>query len=417
METPAPAQVQATAPEAPAAPAAPVTPAAPAAPAKSDGIAPPLTSDKVGDIDSILEAKFNLDPNLPDPTVSRAIAAKLAKGGTVSPAIASLATPAPAAPAAVTAPPAAVTEPPAATDPPAKTEPDARLIARDIPTDQFDDQTQRAMILMRALNEGKKPGTPGYVPLKDCIARIETADTPPAPPPSAASVAVVADKLTKVTTQVVELETKLGEIDARIEEYKANPELYSEELAAANEERTEARFDLKLAQARQQDLQEASQAAAAEQNRGQRHAAIVAAEARYPTLADKKGDLRAIANQITAELKADNHPEHGLLALSSAATIIADRAAQRLATARAQQNGTEFAHELAKLLGRPAAATAPPPAPVVQQEPRKVLPSPGSGGTTPVQPKTPDQKVAEVGDDWKKAEALLDSGNDQYVIR
>lgn len=400
METSAPAQASDAAPAAPTPAPAPVAPAAaPAAPVTVPAKAPDVAKlEAVNDIDAALEANFLINPTEKVPMPGEKPAAAAAPV-TVQPV------------AEVPPAPAAVPETtPVETD-------EGKILPNRIPTNQFDDQTRRALILMHALNEGKKPGDQGYVLLKDCIGRIETADAPPAP--VAAPVAAQLDKVTKVTNQVAEYETQLDDVATQIKEFQANPELYGEELAEARREQDKLEIRLESAKERLGELQEAVEEAEKSRVVDAKAKAILAAEGRYPYLADRAGDLRTIANKMMRELQSPDHPEHAILSLPSAPTIVADRVAHSLAQARAATKGTTFAQELANLMAKPGTAAPAAPAPVAAPvaEPRKILPGTGSGGTEVVQPKTAMQKVAEVGEDWQKAEALLDGGNDPYVIR
>lgn len=397
-----PGQVSATAPAAPTPPpAAPPAPAAPVTPAKTIA-----TLDAVDDIDAALSQSYALNPNEkvplpgekpPEPAPTPA--------AVTAPPVPAPPVPAPAAPAPVTEPPA----PAKAPEEPARDD-QGKILPRHIPTKQFSTVEQRAIVLLQQLNEGKQPDSPDYVPLEECIAIAKKAEGQPVQPQP------TVDPVAEVSAVVTAKQTAVDEIQARITEYKASPDLYTDELEAAKTELFDAKLDLRDAQRDERDARANAQNQQLNSVKQAKQAAIVTAQSRYPTLAVQGSELRERANALTRAMLDPSHPDHMLTQIPSGPTRIADQAATDLAHAQSAASGgtLSFAQALANLM----VAAAAPAQPQQQEEPRRVLPSPGSSGTPNVVAKTIDQKVAEVGDNVAEIDKLLDGGGEgAYVIR
>lgn len=385
---------------------APVTTPAPATPAPAPVSPPaapvsPASPESVSDIDALLAKNFAANPNetVPLPPESNTPA-----GSTPPPVPVPAGTPvtAPTTAAADPAEPAPTAEATALAE--AAAAASEKILPHRISTSQFDDESQRAMVLHRDLNEGKKPGDPGFVSLKKCLAMIEESMAAPVAAPLEPSM----DPAQPFIEQVSTLEKRIAEHEEKIKEYSENPSLYADELSIERVGLEFAKRDVERAKsdAEAARVQEHNQFVEAQNVDRQR--SIVAAVEKYPMLADYNSALRAKANEIATALNDPKHREHALVSLPSAPELIADRAAQEMAKEMAATGKVSFPQAMAHLL-----ATATAPALVQQQEQRKVLPAAGSNlGTSVVQAPTVDQKVAAIGDDWKAAEALLNSGRE-----
>lgn len=376
------------------------------------------------------DAAPTLDPNLTDPAAIRAALTAsvtgqpLPDGAIVTPPQAEPAQPpAPAAPAPE--PPPA--QPPAGSTPPVEpTKPEddeGRILPNRIPTRNLDTEGQRALALQHSLNNGKKPGEPGFVALAEAMRQVQAADNPPAASPAAAPQPTRLDAL---TTSVQGHEQKLTELQDQRAELAKEGTLYGGDIDAIQKQidatvlaLSEAKADLKL-ESRQVEHSEAErQRQAHEQAIQARESAKTKALDQYPSAGDQNAPLYSEILKMVSELNKPTHPDHGLLGTTNAALTITEKAAIAVAQRLSAEKGTSFAQEFEALQApkAPAGSTPPGQAPAQPPVPPKVLPGMGRQQQVVQAPeKTPAQILADVGTDPLAARAALAARRGQSDI-
>lgn len=370
---PNPAQPPAAVPPAPVAPTEPAPPAAPVA----------ETTDLPTDFET-LEAAFNGQP-ITVPTAS----VESVEAAAPAPVVAApSATPvvAPVTPPAVPAAPAAA---------PASQETEAA----------------RAIALQTTLNNGRQPGQPGYVSLRDSLDMIARQDQPAAPaapePPPPSPLAIATEHLTTAQTDVEAIEARISELEIQQEQLGEDQAFYGPKHAEVQKEITKAVRELGDAKLKLVDAQrQAEGAETIELQREQevRRSVRDAAIRDYPAVADKTTLLGSRVDARIQQMKAPTHPDHQLLSSPNAALHVTQTVAIEVANELAARNGTSFAAELAALRA-PAGAAQP-----VEIPPR--LSPPGGGpAPAPPSPMNEQQMLAKAAEDPEFADQLLYGGN------
>lgn len=284
-----------------------------------------------------------------------------------------------------------------------------------VSTAQFDEETQRAMRVMHAYNNGKKPGDPGYKPLKAFLEQEEPVSTSvkdaPAEP-QASDVDLATAQVSQIKSAIAELKAKRAEL---VNDGADTDEIDSQ-LEAAGESLVDAKLEAKLAAHAAQ--QEQSQRTTQQQQSiaTQRQTFRDKALERFPTAGDTASPLGARVAARIAELNNPAHPSHKSLLAADAPLTLTVAAATELAEEQAQAGGISFEQAFAALVAKPKAA-APAPAPSAEQTPRKILPAGGVNRTaTPPPPKSGEDILNEVGNDPDKAFAALYSGHQKAYL-
>lgn len=310
---------------------------------------------------------------------------------------------APEAPTAVEPAPAAPEAAPAPEPAPATLTPEAeRLLPNRIHTDQFEPEAQAAMAMQKSLNQGKRPGEPGFITLDTCLAKVKETIAPPTVSPPAptgptpielaqtrvSDAKATLDALKAKHAELAEFGNDLGDLPAQIE--------------AATEAVVDAKLDAKLAVRDAADAQVAQRASAIQSD----HAARLAVEAKvagqWKGVTDHQSPLGAKVQILAKAMESPNHPDNAVLQSTNAAAIVTERAAILLAQEMEATTGTPFAQALASLRLTPAPAAA-----IVQPgtEERRILPAGGNQGTS-VPPPAPSEAevMADIGFDPDKIE-------------
>jgi hypothetical protein len=264
---------------------------------------------------------------------------------------------------------------------------------------QFASDEQKAMRLQHVLNDGKKPGDPGFVSLWEAKAQLDARDgkatTPPATP----------DPVEAINSAVSELDTNLKALREQKREAIANGEEVAEieeKIEAARDAIQEQKVKLAIAEDRAQRQQ--AQEAATKAQTAQQQLASTKAEVlkEFPDINNLETPFGATAGEVIADLA-----DHPAMQTPEAPEFVKNEALKRIA----KKDGITFAQAVLKYSAPPAAPVAPKAAPVTKPAApavRKVLPAVGSQTTTP--PKaapTAEEMLAQAESDPLAAERFL----------
>lgn len=318
--------------------------------------------------------------------------------------------PAPAAPVA-----APVAEP-APVEPPATPEPGEKLLPNRIHTAQFEPEAQAAMAMQASLNQGLRPGEPGFVGLAECLASVRGVTSPP-PPPVTPPAPSGPSPIELAQTRISDAEATLEALEAKqaeLTEYGSDLGEIKGQIKAAQKAVTQATVAASLAERDAADAQVAQRVQAIESD----HAARLAVEAKVASqwqgVTDRTSPLGAKVQMLAKAMESPNHPDNAVLRSTNAAAIVTERAAILLAQEMEVTTGTPFAQALDSLRLKPSPAAAPA---VLETGERRILPAGGNQGTlAPPPAPTESEVMADIGFDPDKLDAAMYGGQKAWRI-
>lgn len=267
-----------------------------------------------------------------------------------------------------------------------------------ISTQQFDPATKRAMKVMHALNQGKKWGEPGYIPLEKAMEIVKRESKQPE------AKAPEADPVQEVQQVTTDLDTKLSDLEAQKRQLIADGEDLSEieaEIRKTDREIARAQVSLEFAKRDQQAREQNERDNARKEQVSRFQTAQESVLHEFPSAKDRTSTLGTEIAAVIAEFSDPEHSNHALLQAGDAPRFVTNEAIARLA----QREKISIAKATARFSAAPPAPPVPVEAAKVSPPPKKVLPA--SGGTTPPVSKTLVDLNQEVGFDSDKAFAAL----------
>lgn len=202
------------------------------------------------------------------------------------------------------------------------------------------------------------------------------AGTPPAPTEPAPQPQAVSQP--EPDSDLAELEAKLASIDQREDEESEAAGVKS--LVEIRRERDAVKQQIDAL--KHQIHQSAAQAAA--QHKAAVNAAIDRAGTMFPDARDPGSELgQSIAALIKEIRSTPGHPNAAILSTADAAMFLTQTAASKLAAIKAEENGTDYGSEYAKLTASKKAPAQPPKTQVATPQPKKPVLAGASASTPP----------------------------------
>lgn len=279
-----------------------------------------------------------------------------------------------------------------------------RILPHRIPTANVDTQGQKALKVQHEMNDGLKPGDPGFTTLADAIEIVKgRAATSVVPRPGPVDIATT--QLETAKSQVTEAKAALKDLQLKRQEaaeFGTETTELDQQINDAIEKVSEAVVTAKFAERDIKQAQDGQKLTAQQSEAKARAVAEKQAGEQFPSVMVHNSALRQKVDELAAAMQSSTHPDHAVLYSPNAALITTRMAAEALAL-EASKAGTPFAQAYAALMAAPAAA----PAPVPVVEARKILPAPGGAPTSQAAaPPTGEQILMEAGTDPAKLEAI-----------
>lgn len=266
---------------------------------------------------------------------------------------------------------------------------------------QFAADEQKAMRMQHLLNDGKKPGDPGFVSLWEAKAKIDAME------PGKAAVPPEPTPVEKTSSKVSEAETALKDLRAQRQQAIVDGDPVTDieqQIEAATDALLAERVEFAVAKERAQSQQAHEAATKAQTAQELRAASQAEVLKEFPDLAKPESPLALAVNQAIAELKQSDSP---LLYEPEAPEHVKNAGLKILAKAE----GITFAQAALKYAAPQAKAAAQPVVKPVIPPPKKVLPASGSQATQPPKGEASFDDILAQGEKDPRAYAKALYGN------